>query len=220
MRLPCACPADYGSKGNQELLFTYGFAVRDNPLDAVEGIVVGCRPSADAALMAERRRLLDHHEVPYTTRESDGALLIGPFDLRPPTTDAAGHDAADAEDAAGEDSTGDDLSSSWFPEELWYALQVVGTETAEEGPGLSLCELELLQGTLEARLGALHSTALGVGASAGAREGFVAAYREGQRRVLEAAIAELETMTNEMQMEGGDQDNEMESASSASLAPL
>ena len=64
---------DYGSKGNQELLFTYGFAVRDNPLDAVEGIVVGCRPSADAELTAERKRLLEQHEVPYTTRESDGA---------------------------------------------------------------------------------------------------------------------------------------------------
>ena len=27
---------NYGNKGNTELLFTYGFAVKDNPLDAVD----------------------------------------------------------------------------------------------------------------------------------------------------------------------------------------
>ncbi|KOO30232.1 gpi mannosyltransferase 3-like protein, partial [Chrysochromulina tobinii] len=58
---------NYGAKGNEELLFTYGFAVRGNPLDAVEGVVVGCAPTPDTALAAERRRLLEEHGVPYTT---------------------------------------------------------------------------------------------------------------------------------------------------------
>ena len=32
---------NYGPKGNQELLFAYGFALEDNPFDSVEGIVFG-----------------------------------------------------------------------------------------------------------------------------------------------------------------------------------
>ncbi|KAL3925915.1 MAG: hypothetical protein SGPRY_003535, partial [Prymnesium sp.] len=32
---------NYGPKGNGELLWTYGFAVPGNPLDSVEGIIVG-----------------------------------------------------------------------------------------------------------------------------------------------------------------------------------
>ena len=181
---------NYGSKGNQELIFTYGFAIPDNPLDAVEGVVVGCAPTDDEALAAERRRLLDEQEIPYSVRTTDGALLIGPFDIRPsPPAPAA------ARDAEGEDEGEEEASDGLLPAELLFALQVVGMDDPDEGPMLTLDELELLHATLDARRTALLPTErLDARAAAGTKEGFVAAYRDGQRRVLGEALAEVQAM--------------------------
>ncbi|KAL1508537.1 hypothetical protein AB1Y20_004636 [Prymnesium parvum] len=163
----CVAPGEplynnYGPKGNGELLFTYGFAVPDNPLDTVEGIVIGCSPG-DAGLAAERARLLDEHEVPYRTRE-DRALLIGPFELR------RGEGGGDVR-------------------------QVVGMDDVEEGPALSLDEIDLLKATLEARLAALlPSEAADARAKKHSREWYVGVYRDGQRRLLREALQELAAM--------------------------
>ena len=183
---------NYGGKGNQELLFTYGFAVRDNPLDAVEGIVVGCAADADAGLSAGRRRLLEEHHVPFTTRVTDGALLIGPFDLRRPLP--TGADEAVSKEVVEVEAV-DEEEKSFLPADLMYALQVIGMENVEEGPVLSLDELDLLLATLQARLGAL-APAEGADTAAveGTRAGFIGAYRDGQRRVLRAAIEEVRAL--------------------------
>ena len=95
---------NYGPKGNAELLFTYGFALMDNPMDTVEGIWVARSPAvascagekgeedgengahsttSGAALMAARVELLEEYDVPYVTKE-DGTLLMGPFELKSP----------------------------------------------------------------------------------------------------------------------------------------
>ena len=63
---------NYGPKGNGELLFTYGFAVFGNPLDTVEGIIVGCRHTSNARLAAARLRFLDEQEIPYKLQASGG----------------------------------------------------------------------------------------------------------------------------------------------------
>ena len=194
---------NYGDKGNQELLFTYGFAVRDNPLDAVEGIIVGCAPDGDAAVSAERKRLLDEQGVPYMTRRTDGALLIGPFDLKPPlaASPASGGEAGEAEE--------EEAAASFLPVELLYALQVVGMEDVDEGPVLSLDELDLLRTTLEARLEALTPAAEADAAAAwGTRAGFVAAYREGQRRVLRTALEEVSELAAGAGGEGEEEEGE------------
>ena len=179
---------NYGAKGNEELLFTYGFAVRGNPLDAVEGVVVGCAPTPDTALVAERRRVLEEHGVPYTTREDDGALLIGPFELH-----------VTAEGGKGEGEEGEEAASGGgaLPAELLLALSVVGMDDPSDGPLLTPDELDLLVGTLQARLQPLLPTEAADAAVADEQScaGYVAAYRDGQRRVLRAALAQVAQMS-------------------------
>ena len=90
---------------------------------------------------------------------------------------------------------GEEGGESYLPPELLYALQVVGMADVEEGPMLTVDELELLRATLDARLQALLPTeAQDANAAELTRQGFVAAYRDGQRRVLRAALAEVEEM--------------------------
>ena len=74
-------------------------------------------------------------------------------------------------------------------------MQVIGMEDLDEGPMITPDELDLLERTLSKRLEALaRSEAQDEHATSGTRAGHVAAYRNGQRRVLRAAIAELEAM--------------------------
>ena len=210
VRFRCRAPVErgeplfnnYGSKGNPELLFTYGFAIKDNPLDTVDGVVVGCPAASDPALAAERRRLLDEQEVGYSVRAADGALLIGPFELQQPSSEAAtdgGEGEADGKgegEGEGEDEGGDGGEGGGvLPAELMFALSVVGMDDPEQGPMVTLDEIDLLQATLQAKLTALIPTEDSDDAAAeGTREGFVAAYRDGQRRVLRAALAEVAQM--------------------------
>ena len=232
---PCVLPGaplynNYGPKGNQELLFTYGFSVADNPLDTVEGIIVGCAPSADPVLSAERRRLLDEQGVEYTVRPSDGALLIGPFDIFPPSASraAAATDAAAAaltggsapppaaheeamergEEEGGEEGEEDSRGDSYFSPELLFALQVAGMDDAQEGPMLTLDELDQLRATLNARLAPLLPAEAADAKVVGQlnKQGFVAAYRDGQRRVLRAAIAEVQEMAAGAEEEEGEEE--------------
>ena len=197
---------NYGPKGNQELLFTYGFAVDDNSLDAVEGIMVGIPPSDDSKLREAQLKLLTEHEIEHSVR-ADGALLIGPFEAWSGVAaakqsasnsvgDGALDGAADEADAASETE-----ASGLLRPELLLALQVIGMEDADDEPALSLDELDLLRATLSARLNALlPSEEADSRAPANTRRGFVAAYRRGQRRVLMEALAEVEQMA-----EGGEE---------------
>ena len=57
MRFAASCAAgdeihnSYGPKANEELLSTYGFAIRENPMDSVEIFVGQQQHDADAAAM-------------------------------------------------------------------------------------------------------------------------------------------------------------------------
>ena len=160
-----------------------------------------CLPPASVILPCPRRV----QGVSYRSRQTDGALLIGPFGIWPPDARESGGESTARQEAGaegGEDEDGVDGEDgapherSHFPPELLYALQVIGMEHPEEGPTLTLDELELLKGTLEARLHALLPSEAADQAALGAvtRAGFVAAYRDGQRRVLRGAIEEVDDL--------------------------
>ena len=188
---------NYGPKGNQELLFTYGFAIEDNPLDSVDGIVFGCRcpegGDEEAIRLHEARmELLREHDVPH--KVENGALLMGPFALfaRLPTTsteDREGDEQHDVEEGEGE---------SVMPQELLFALSVLGMEDAEEGPGLSPYEIDMLRQQFVARIHAMQLDDKEEGDAKDAdtfgRAGFVRAYKRGQIQLLQSAIADLDAM--------------------------
>jgi len=68
-------------------------------------------------------------------------------------------------------------------------------DDVEEGPALSLDEIDLLKATLEARLAALlPSEAADARAKKHSREWYVGVYRDGQRRLLREALQELAAM--------------------------
>ena len=82
-------------------------------------------------------------------------------------------------------------------------------DDVDDGPALTLDELDLLRRTLEARLPALLPSEQSDAASTpGTREGFVALYKHGQRRILREAIAEVATMGEGAG--GGEEDNDEE----------
>ena len=79
--------------------------------------------------------------------------------------------------------------------ELLLALQIIGMDDPEEGPMISLDEVDMLRATLAKRLDALLPSEADDGtAPPETREGSVAAYRDGQRRVLRAALEEVDLM--------------------------
>jgi len=191
---------NYGPKGNQELLFTYGFAIEGNPMDSVDGIMIGCRiPPADAT--DEEDRILVHKGTLELLREHDiqhkienGALLIGPFSLHgaPPNPSSQSTNG----DRKGREYEGGNNSTGVLSPELLFALSVIGMETLEEGPGLSLDEIEMLKGELGRRIDALDTDESYVEMSKqyAVRSSFCSAYKRGQRSLLQKALAELGAM--------------------------
>ena len=178
----------YGAKGNGELLFRYGFATPGNRHDRVEGLVVGLQPTPDAGLADARARLLQEHGIPHATR-ADGVLLVGPFEL---------HDSSCASDgeATRDGGEGESAGGGVLPAELLFALGVVGMEAADDEPAVTPDELELLHALLSARLRPLlPREAADARAPPHTREGYVAAYRDGQRRLLRAALDEIAAMS-------------------------
>lgn len=180
---------NYGPKGNAELLYTYGFAVRDNPLDSVDGIVVGCpgirereSTASDVALYEARVALLREHGIPHKLLK--GSLLLGPFSLHrelPRENDGGAHEIAPKEGVVSAD--------------LLFALSIIGMESVEEGPGISLDEIEMLQNELKRRLDTLEfSEDANNSLEEHSRDGFAAAYKEGQRSLLRAALTELDAL--------------------------
>lgn len=187
---------NYGPKGNQELLFTYGFAIEDNPLDSVDGIVFGykCPEDGDeegAKLHETRMELLREHDAPH--KVENGALMMGPFALfaKLPTTSTK-----DGE--VGEQHDGEDDEGSVMPQELLFALSVLGMEDVEEGPGLSPYEIDMLRQQFDARIHAMQVDGKEEGdakdADTFSRAGFVSAYKRGQVQLLRSAIADLDAM--------------------------
>ena len=203
---------NYGHKSNEELLFAYGFCLRDNPLDLVT-IQLACDGAGEVG--AYRRQLLRACGVPWKEagvappEETDGSpakegggggapggegwLSVGPFFIR-------------SQEMGG------------VPGELLSALAVCMVEAPGEELQLTLDEVEGLKKKLESKLDALKprsaadSKLVGRCGGGGAREGgsedragavavqrrrAAAIYRDGQRRVLQEAIQELEGLLDE-----------------------
>lgn len=184
---------NYGCKSNAELLYTYGFAVRDNPLDSVDGILVGCKcpiQGGDAeshALHEARLKLLQERGISH--KIGDGALTMGPFSLRA-TRSRSSNDGDEKEAECG-----------ILPAELLFALSLIRMKTVEKGPGLSIDDVELLRLHLNARIKKLEVTEnVNKAADVYSREGFCAAYREGQLRLLRMALAEVDALAQTCSM--------------------
>jgi len=184
---------NYGHKSNEELLFAYGFCLRDNPLDLVT-IQLACDGAGEVG--AYRRELFRSCGVPWKEGAAAGApgggggLSVGPFFIR-------------SQEMGG------------VPGELLSALGICMVEAPGEDLQLTLDEIEGLKNKLESKLDALKprsaadSNLVGRCGGGGARGGgsedqidavafqrrrAAAIYRDGQRRVLQEAIQELEDL--------------------------
>lgn len=164
---------NYGTKGNEELLMAHGFAIRDNPHDTYSLVLTVCTQGPDT-----------------TTGSSRVRRKLGPFQLRLP-------------------SEGSSLPQ--IPPQLWkalsdpvgYANAAAPEDDADEAVEVDAEDCDLLLSTLRQRVAPLTVTALedarflALGrdiCEENRRRMYVACYRDGQRRVLEAAIAALEQM--------------------------
>ena len=137
--------------------------------------------------------LLREHDVPH--KVENGALLMVPFALfaKLPTASAEIGEC-------GEQQEGEDEEGSVMPQELLFALSVLGMEDVEEGPGLSPYEIDMLRQQFVARIHAMQvddkeeGDAKEASACTFSRAGFVASYKRGQVQLLRSAIADLDAM--------------------------
>ena len=90
---------------------------------------------------------------------------------------------------------GGGIRDSVLPPELRFALAIAGMESVEEGPGVTLDEIEMLKDELTGRLKELRWAGKAAeGALPHTRAEFAAAYKDGQRELLQAALEELEVL--------------------------
>ena len=147
--------------------------------------------------------------MPHRTRPADGALLIGPFDLK--REGVAEEEEATAAADGGDEADGDGAACGVLPPELFLALQVVAMQEAgdEEEMAISLDEIELLRQSLGARLQPLLPTEASDAAAAAGQPGpaaFAAHYRDGQRRILRAALDEVDALAGGAGEEEGEEE--------------
>ena len=193
---------NYGPKGNLELLATYGFAIHNNVLDSVEGIVLGISiPKSKDELETVRYQgqveLVKEYDMPHRTDKDKGdfgVLFLGPFSLH--------RKLPSVDDAEEEDKTVDTDEGGVIPDELYRALSIIGLESVEEGPMISIDEMEILKEVLTKKLDGFSTASVG-GKSSNDTSSFadqlmrtesVEAYKDGQRRLLQLALAELDSL--------------------------
>jgi len=193
---------NYGPKGNLELLATYGFAISNNVLDSVEGIVLGISiPNSEDEQESSRYQaqveLVKEYDTPHRIdkdRGEFGVLFLGPFSLHRKLSSSTNH--------GNEEDKSEDVSEGGvIPDELYRALSIIGLENVEEGPMVSIDEMEILKEVLTKKLEGF-GTAWADGKRSSEtstsrqlmREESVEAYKVGQRRLLQLALAELDSL--------------------------
>eukprot|EP00956_Cyclotella_meneghiniana_P020569 scaffold36478_cov69-Cyclotella_meneghiniana.AAC.10 len=198
---------NYGPKGNSELLSTYGFAVKNNILDSVDGIMLGIKvPVSTDSIDSQQQQVfnaqmsfLKENNVSHRFDTKGGVILLGPFSLyRKGLQDAT---SCKNDDFADNDLTG------VIPNDLYQALGVIGLETLEEGPVMSLDEMEMFHAVLKKKLdGFDHLTGSETTVTQTkieedvfteterARKQSAEAYKDGQRALLCLAIQEIESL--------------------------
>ena len=191
---------NYGPKGNLELLATYGFAISNNVLDSVEGIVLGISiPNSNDDQEMSRYQaqveLVKEYDMPHRIDDDKGefgVLFLGPFSL---------HRKLSSSTDDGEDKQQDDSSEGGvIPDELYRALSIIGLENVEEGPMVSIDEMEILKEVLTKKLDGFGTSSNDKRSNDTStsyqlmRTESVEAYKDGQRQLLELALAELESL--------------------------
>ena len=212
---------NYGPKSNLELLSTYGFAIENNVLDSVEGIVLGiCIPSesrttalsaaakattdqddnndAQLDIYKEQLEYIQQYSLPHRFDYDKNVLLLGPFSLH--------RKLSSKSNMMGEEN--DDDSGGVIPDELYKAMSIIGLEDVDEGPMVSIDEMEILREVLTKKLVGFGITAAATESRAAnsssalpssseqhlIRAQSVEAYKDGQRTLLQLALAELDSL--------------------------
>jgi len=190
---------NYGPKGNLELLATYGFAISNNVLDSVEGIVLGISiPNSSHEPEMSRYQaqvdLVKEYEMPHRIDKDKGefgVLFLGPFSLHRKLSSSTNE----------EDKTVDDnREGGVIPDELYRALSIIGLDNVKEGPMVSIDEMEILKEVLTKKLDGFGTASVGKRSSDTStsdqlmRAESVEAYKDGQRQLLQLALAELDSL--------------------------
>eukprot|EP00953_Heterococcus_sp_UTEX-ZZ885_P003250 2272-Heterococcus_DN1.PRE.2 len=190
---------NYGPKGNEPLLFTYGFATRSNPYDTVSLTLRVALAAGDGAV--QEARLGPFSVMRPDDRQVPHAVLWEQFapELWQALADPLAYAAAQSSASSGTSSAAEDSSEP--PE--------VGAEEVD----MLLLQLQRRLAPLEASEAAdtavLSSSALS-GSTAAVRRYYIACYREGQREVLRDAIEALQSMLLGCVEEGDEEDEEPE----------
>ena len=192
---------NYGPKGNLELLATYGFAISNNVLDSVEGIVLGIsipnpNDEQETSRYQAQVEIVKEYDLPHRIDENKGecgVFFLGPFSLHrkfSSSVDGAEENIADIEGGV-----------SVIPDELYRALSIIGLDSVEEGPMVSIDEMEILKEVLTEKLqgfgtlmGGKSSSNTSTSADHLMRTESVEAYKDGQRQLLQLALAELDSL--------------------------
>ena len=191
---------NYGPKGNLELLATYGFSISNNVLDSVEGIVLWIRiPNSEDEKETSRYQgqveLVKEYDMPHWIDKDEGefgVLFLGPFSLHRKLSSSTDNDVE-------ADKTDD--SEGVIPDELYRALSIIGFENVEEGPMVSIDEMEILKEVLKKKLDGFGTASSASKRSSDAsssdnlmRVESVEAYKDGQRQLLQLTLAELDSL--------------------------
>ena len=205
---------NYGPKGNLELLATYGFSISNNVLDSVEGIVLGISiPNSSHEEETVRYQaqldLVKEYDMSHRIDKDKGefgVLFLGPFSLHRKLSSSTDDDAEEKEE-----TDNDREECGVIPDELYRALSIIGLENVAEGPMVSVDEMEILKEVLTKKLDGFGTASNGKSSSCDASSSAeqlmwaksVEAYRDGQRRLLQLALAELDSLI--LGNDGGEQ---------------
>ena len=101
-------------------------------------------------------------------------------------------------DHAEEEDNIDDTEGGVIPDELYRALSIIGLDNVEEGPMVSIDEMEILKEVLTKKLEGFGTASVGKRSSDDTdqlmRAESVEAYKDGQRQLLQLALAELDSL--------------------------
>ena len=120
--------------------------------------------------------------------------------------------SSSTDDSEENDKIGDESEEGGvIPDELYRALSIIGLENVEEGPMVSIDEMEILKEVLTKKLNGFGTSSSGESSSDTStsvdqlmRTESVEAYTDGQRQLLQLALAELDSLMVDNDGGGGE----------------